>query len=479
MNEHNTSQHFAPQPMCAALEPLLPLLSLDKLEPDETSQVREHVASCQFCQSQLVEFDKVRDALRSYDAPDSAAPEVLLPLRMILDIADSASGEDDDQLLWSPLSTRRGMLRPVRVATHHRGRERLSALGALAAVLLLTLLATSIFSSLRSASQGIAVPGVGTLVVFPLPAGDSQPLFIVAGRDGNLWFSENGRIGCITPQGIITEFPLPAGVSVNGLAAGPDGNIWFTDGAGKIGRLSPQNGTIKEFPLPTHHVAPFPIVAGPDGNLWFGAGDVVDTSSGVPISRHPEIGRITPQTGTIKEFPLPADTPPPLNLTAGPDGNLWFATGPFWGNNVIGRITPAGNINEFSDPTLDAEPGAIVAGQDGNLWFVSSLGGGPPTLSWGEIGRITPAGTVTEFPLPNKPNSIAVPPTELTAGPDGNVWFVVGDEHTLGRITPQGTITEFALPAGSTLGDITLGPDGNLWFTDRVSNTIDRIELHR
>jgi streptogramin lyase len=483
MNEHNTSQHFAPQPMCAALEPLLPLLSLDKLEPEETSQVREHIASCRFCQSQLVEFDMVRDALRRYDAPVSAAPEVLLPLQVILDAADSADGEDDDWVERLPLGTRRGILRPVRVAAHHHGRERLSALGALAAVLLLAVLATSIFNSLRSASQGITVPGVGTLVVFPLLEPDSQPRFIVAGRDGKLWFSENGSIGRITPQGAVKEFPLSAGVSINGLAAGPDGNIWFTDGAGKVGRLSPQNGTIKEFPLPTHHVTPGPIVAGPDGNLWFGASDVVDTSSGVPMSLHREIGRITPPNGAIKEFPLPTNTFPTTNLTVGPDGNIWFTDGSSYGSsfgdNEIGRITPQGIVEEFLVLTSNAVPGAIVTGPDRNLWFVASLGSGLSNSSWGEIGRITPARNVTEFPLPNKPEPAAASPSELTAGPDGNVWFVVGDEHTLGRITPQGTITEFALPAGTTLGDITLGPDGNLWFTDTADGTIGHIELHR
>ncbi len=64
-------------------------------------------------------------------------------------------------------------------------------------------------------------------------------------------------------------------------------------------------------------------------------------------------------------------------------------------------------------------------------------------------------------------------------GPDGNVWFVVGDDHSLGRITPQGAITEFAVPAGITLGDITHGPDGALWFTDIVAGSIGRIELYR
>jgi virginiamycin B lyase len=189
-------------------------------------------------------------------------------------------------------------------------------------------------------------------------------------------------------------------------------------------------------------------------------------------------GGITP-AGHITEFSLPAGTPPPLNLTVGPDGNLWFTSAPTMSNDMIGRITPQGAITEFPDPTFDDVPGAIVAGSDGNLWFVTTAGSGPFTSSWGAIGRITPAGHVTEFRLPNQPDPAAGPPTELTSGPDGNVWFVAGNDHMLGRITPQGAISEFPLPAGITLGDITLGPDGNLWFTDTLANTIDRIELHR
>jgi virginiamycin B lyase len=405
----------------------------------------------------------------------------LLPLETILDAADGASGEDDDWFEVSLLGEHHGTLRPFPGAVRPRGRERLSALGALAAVLALALLATAIFTWQRPASQGITIHGVGTMAVFRLPTAGSQPRLIVAGRDGNVWFSEDARIGRITPQGVITEFPLPASVIINGLAAGPDGNIWFTDSAGKIGRLSPQNGSVIEFRLPTHNMTPVPIVAGPDGNFWFGAGDVVDTSSGVPLSLRPEIGRIS-LAGTIKEFPLPAGSLPPTYLTVGPDGNLWFADGPLWGDNMIGRISLAGTIKEFQVPTFNAVPGAIVTGQDHNLWFVADLVVDPGSIemhpSLGEIGRITPAGNVTEFPLPKKPGQAAAP-TELTAGPDGNIWFVVADDHALGRITPQGDIAEFALPAGITLSDITIGPDGALWFTDTVAGTIDRIELYR
>ena len=65
---------------------------------------------------------------------------------------------------------------------------------------------------------------------------------IVAGPDGNLWFTEKNanKIGRITPQGVITEFDVPTPDSQPAaICVGPDGNIWFTESkAGKVGRLS-------------------------------------------------------------------------------------------------------------------------------------------------------------------------------------------------------------------------------------------------
>src|SRR5258708_38641327 len=102
------------------------------------------------------------------------------------------------------------------------------------------------------------------------------------------------------------------------------------------------------------------------------------------------------------------------------------------------------------------------------------------------MGRTTPGGAITEFPVP--PNSV---PEEITAGPDGNLWFTetqVGSNGTptgsqIGRITPDGTVTEFPIPLPN--GDeitgnvwfngITAGPDGNLWFTETEDNSIGRI----
>lgn len=80
------------------------------------------------------------------------------------------------------------------------------------------------------------------------------------------------------------------------------------------------------------------------------------------------------------------------------------------------------------------------------------------------IGRITPTGEVTEYPVN------LGPPTGITSGPDGNMWFTAGNK--IGKISLVGAITEYPLPDGGSGGDafsgegIAAGPDGNVWFTE-------------
>lgn len=97
-----------------------------------------------------------------------------------------------------------------------------------------------------------AALGVGSVVAHPAGPVLAGPQGIAAGPDGNVWFTEEfgGRIGRITPAGVITEFPIgrpvpgcdpdiePCGVRPGGIAAGPDGNLWFTEyNGGRIGRV--------------------------------------------------------------------------------------------------------------------------------------------------------------------------------------------------------------------------------------------------
>jgi virginiamycin B lyase len=81
------------------------------------------------------------------------------------------------------------------------------------------------------------------------------------------------------------------------------------------------------------------------------------------------------------------------------------------------------------------------------------------------------AGTVTEFPIPTKGT-----PFDITAGPDGNLWFADPGGNKIGRITTGGAITEFPTPTASSFPvGITTGPDGSLWFTEEDVSKIGRI----
>jgi virginiamycin B lyase len=205
--------------------------------------------------------------------------------------------------------------------------------------------------------------------------------------------------------------------------------------------------TVSEFTIPTRNSQPQEITAGPDGALWFteGAG---------------KIGRIT-TTGAITEFPIPTLSSYPTGITGGPDGALWFTED---SGNKIGRITTTGTITEFTIPTANSGPVFITAGPDDALWFTENNGN--------KIGRITTTGMVSEFTIPTAGSF----PRGITAGPDGALWFTEDTGNKIGRITTTGTITEFAIPTGnSLLFGITAGPDGTLWFVELNNNKIGRI----
>jgi hypothetical protein len=76
----------------------------------------------------------------------------------------------------------------------------------------------------------------------------SGVIFIAAGPDGALWFTEQSasKIGRISTAGVVTEFATPTADSFpTGITTGPDGALWFTEGlANNIGRLVlPVSGT--------------------------------------------------------------------------------------------------------------------------------------------------------------------------------------------------------------------------------------------
>ena len=89
-----------------------------------------------------------------------------------------------------------------------------------------------------------------------------------------------------------------------------------------------------------------------------------------------------------------------------------------------------------------AYPWGITAGPDGNLWFVASDPAGP------KIGRITPEGAITQFAIPTVPAD----PSKITIGPDGNLWFTETNDfaNRIGQVTTSGAITEFPIPTANS-----------------------------
>jgi virginiamycin B lyase len=89
---------------------------------------------------------------------------------------------------------------------------------------------------------------------------------------------DGNRVGRITMDGTVTEFPIPSdtGSPIN-IAVGPDRNIWFTKGR-SVWRVTPE-GTMTEFPMPESSVSGTGLTAGSDrqaprriGNrLWVAA----------------------------------------------------------------------------------------------------------------------------------------------------------------------------------------------------------------
>jgi len=339
-----------------------------------------------------------------------------------------------------------------------------------------------------------AAADTGSVVEYAVPTTGSQPVSIVTGPDGSLWFTEfaANKIGRLSTNGTFDEFPiLTVASQPDELAAGPDGNVWFAETAGnKIGRVTP-TGDVTEFGAGISPASqPTAIVAGADGNLWF-----TERALANPTGR---IGRISP-SGEVTEYGI-GITGHPLVIAAGSDGNLWFTESP---GNKIGRIDPATMaVSEFPVPTFQSAPWEITAGPDGNLWFTELLGN--------KIGRISTDGEITEFPVPTP----ASRPNTIRPGPDPNpakncvfqrgrlgeeafvarygsfggcvstlaatrtLWFSEQLGNKIGQVTTGGDIFEFPLPsANSQPNGVAAGPGGAVWFAEQARNKIGRLDV--
>ncbi|MEK7594901.1 MAG: putative Ig domain-containing protein [Patescibacteria group bacterium] len=204
---------------------------------------------------------------------------------------------------------------------------------------------------------------------------------------------------------------------------------------------------VTEWPASDSYTVVGNITAGPDGAMWF-----PDRTNGV--------SSIT-NYGTINRYPVAASS-----VANGSDGAIWFTSG----DETIGRLALDGTVSTYTTPTSHSIPLRITAGPDGAMWFTEG--------TWPKIGRITTDGNITEYPVTGSVQSLF----DITAGPDGAMWFTNYKDNKIGRITTDGTIDQYSLPDPSSHGyidtsgplNITVGADGALWFAQN-SGTISQI----
>jgi virginiamycin B lyase len=214
-------------------------------------------------------------------------------------------------------------------------------------------------------------------------------------------------------------------------------------------RVTAAASTMKavEYPVPVSTGSILDLTAGPDGAVWF------------TEKQAATIGRISSR-GVVHLQPLPSPMPgypPPqvIGITTGSDGALWFASAAPY----AGRLTTAGAFSWFPMPDGSIW---VTAGPDGDLWFVELDG---------HIARVTTSGVVTDFPAPPSGNL----PTAIIAGPDGAMWFSE-DAQFVGRLTTSGVYTEFPLDHHTDTSCLASGANGKVWiaeegFIAQVSST--------
>ena len=316
----------------------------------------------------------------------------------------------------------------------------------------------------------------------PRPLDQQQSLGnIVAGPDGNLWFTETSRsthkIGRITTAGVVTEFSIPTGATSGpgGIAAGPDGNLWFTyavhtPGTSSVTRMS--GGS----PRP----ASSPVASRSQRAGFASSGrsrPARTATSGSPSTparpdRADHRGR--------RRHRVPAPDAPAATRHGSRPGRTATSGSPRGTGNQIGRITPAGVVTEFPIPTAGSGPSASRPAR-------TATSGSPRAAPTRSAGSRT-AGVVTEFPIPRgqhdayghrgrpgrQPLVHRVDPAPTRSGESRTAGVVTefpiptadsdprasrpartatsgspkSDGNKIGRITTAGVITEFSDPHG-------------------------------
>jgi virginiamycin B lyase len=313
----------------------------------------------------------------------------------------------------------------------------------------------------RPAAVTLEGPATASFRTWPVPTPGSRPHDPRAAADGSVWYTGQlaGRLGRIDPAtGAIREFPLDDHPGPHGLAEDKDGRIWFTaNRAGAIGRLDPKTGDVSYYPLPDPNVRdPHTLNFDQKGQLWFTAqqGNVV--------------GRLIPATGEIKLATPPTKDARPYGIMISSKGVPVFVE---FGSNKVATIDPQTMaIREYELPDKAARPRRLALGPDDTVWYTD--------FTRGYLGKLDLAtGAVKEWPSPSGPKS---QPYGI-AFTRGAVWYSesLAKPNTLVRFDPaREQFQTWAIPGGGDIvRNMDVTRDGDLVLAHSLANAISLVEV--
>lgn len=330
--------------------------------------------------------------------------------------------------------------------------------------MLALVLAITSFLGILSSSKNVNA-AIGSVSQYAAPR-NSYLSNIGAGPDGKIWFTSYGpatatSVGKVTSSGSFTEYVNSTGGSryPKSITAGPDGNVWYSDqtstAQARITKMS-TSGTVLDQYIVNPRLLPEDLVFGSGGDLWF----LLDG----------QVGSLNTTSGATTLYTIPWGTTGKIHsLAYGSDGDMWYAGWSTSSSNKhsVGKITPSGVFTNYQLPTSYGYAQDITAGPDGNLWFTT-----PGIYS---IFKMTTSGVMTQYVV-----GVGSWPYAITAASDGNLWYVTGLTGKVGRITPAGTFTEYTVPGLSTVNNtknIVAGADGAVWIYDSNQRNAIRVAI--
>ena len=241
---------------------------------------------------------------------------------------------------------------------------------------------------------------------------------LIVAPDDSIWFSEEDKIGHLSLQGKITEFPIDQAAlgGIRDIAMDASGHIWFNSYKA-IGKMA-RDGVVTVYRVEGEKpIELIDIALETDGSVWFT--NVIN-----------RVGKID-LDGVVTEYAKGISFGGLGDITPGPERRMWFVAAD---GDHIDEIDQQGCVTEHY---TGGDIIGIAVAPNGAIWFSDSGGH--------HLGRATAAGKVNELYF--EPENFLGEDGEkidfdvneflsekLIFSPDGKLWFLDRQRTTLGRV---------------------------------------------